>query len=82
MADFLPVAFHQLKPLSQSESSTSFCRIVKEFHIGTARSYPVVCLAFDNDQPLGLSPDQAVEVSEGLIEQVKKLEGRRSLPTH
>ena len=61
MWDFLPLVFHQLKPFFQPESSASFLRIAKEVNVGTTRSHPIVFVAFDGDQPLGLTPAQALE---------------------
>lgn len=82
MWDFLPVAFHQLEPFSVPESSTSFCRIVKTVHTATARNYSFVCVSFDNDQPLALTPDKARQLAEELNKLAEKVESRAPAANH
>jgi hypothetical protein len=82
MWDFLPVAFHQLEPFSVPGSSTSFCRMVKTVHTGTTRSFPFVCVSFNNDQPLVLPPEKARQLAEELNELAEKVESRAPPANH
>jgi hypothetical protein len=75
MRDFLPVLGKAVPPVS-APTKTSFFRIAKTWVTGKPASYPLVCLKFDDDEPLALHHGDARELAAELIDLAKEVETR------
>jgi hypothetical protein len=74
MRDYLPVLGKAVP--SSAPTMTSFFRTVTTWRVGKSPSYPFVCLKFNDDVPLGLSPEDARELAAELTDRAKKVETR------
>ena len=76
MRDYLPVLEKAVPPSSSASTRTSFFQLVKTWRVGKSETRPVVCLIFNDDQPLGLSPEDARQLAAKLIDRAKDVEIR------
>jgi hypothetical protein len=75
LQDYMPVLQKVLPPRS-SDAATAMIRLPAEWGTAPAHSFPYVCLFFNDDPPLGFSPDDARQLAAELMEGAKKIEER------
>lgn len=73
--DFLPVLKKTVPPVS-APTKTSACQIVEAWATGTPASFPFVCLKFDDDVPVAISPEAARELAKELVDRAREVENR------
>jgi hypothetical protein len=71
MRDYLPV-LEKAVPPAAAPTKTSFFRLTKTWATVKPASYALVCLKFDDDEPLALHPDDARQLAAELIELAKE----------
>jgi hypothetical protein len=75
MRDYLPVLEKAVPPAS-APAKTSFFRLVQRWSTAIPASYPLVCLKFNDDEPVALHPDEARQLAAELIDLAKEAETR------
>lgn len=75
MRDYLPVLEKAVPPAS-APGKTSFFRLVKKWVTGKPASSPLVCLKFNDDEPLALQLDDARQLAAELIGLAQEVETR------
>jgi len=73
--DYLP-SLEKAVPPASAPTKTSFFRIVKTWATATPASYPLVCMKFDDDEPVALSPEDARLLAAELVDLAKEVEIR------
>lgn len=76
MRDYLPILERKLPPTTPNSPTTGHFISPRTWETGTARSLPFVLLAFDDQVPLGLSPDEARALAEELVEHAETVDNR------
>ena len=79
--DYLPMFQRLVPPASPTSPPTSYVRIPKTYKTATAASTPFVCVIFDDDPPLGLSPEHARQLAGELFERAEDVDAR-SITAH
>jgi hypothetical protein len=79
--DYLPMFRKLVPPASPTSPPTSYFHIPKIYKTATAASSPFVCVRFDNDPPLGLSPERARQLAGELLELAEDIDAR-SITAH
>ena len=57
--DFLPVLQQTVPPAAPDEPRTSFFRFAETWSTAVPANHPYVCIKFDNDEPVALTPEDA-----------------------
>jgi hypothetical protein len=78
--DYLPV-LEKAVPPEPAPARTSFFRLVETWVTGKSASYPLVCLKFNDDQPLALQPDDARQLAAELMDLAHEVETQSNI-TH
>jgi hypothetical protein len=73
--DYLPVLEKAVPPAS-TPAKTSFFRIAEKWATAMPASYPLVCMKFDDDEPVALHPEDARLLATELIDLAKEVETR------
>lgn len=79
--DYLPMFQRLVPPASPTSPPTSYIRIPKTYKTATAVSTPFVCVIFDDDPPLGLTPKRARQLAVELFERAENVDAR-SITAH
>jgi hypothetical protein len=79
--DHLPMLQKLVPPASPASPATWYVRIPKTYKTATAVSTPFVCVIFDDDPPLGLSPERARQLAGELFERAEDVD-TRSITAH
>ena len=74
--DYLPVLEEAVRPAEPASATTGFFRFLQTWKTGTSRSYPFVLLGLNDEEPFGLSPEEARELAAELIEGAKEVDSR------
>ena len=67
MRDYLPILRKELPDPTKHEPRTSFIRVPETWSTATTRNHPYVCVIFDKDQPIALTPENARELAGELL---------------
>ena len=62
---------------SNQRSSEHLTKIPRHYAVGSGRHEPVVLLRFEDEHAYGLSPDQAVQLGEALLEEAEAMSNVR-----
>jgi hypothetical protein len=76
LRDYLPVLEEAVHPGESASATTGFFRLPRTWKTGTSRSYPFVLLGLNDEEPFGLSPEEARELAGELIEGAKEVDSR------
>ena len=76
MRDYLPILEKAVRPDKSASPKTGFFRIPQTWKAGTSRTYPFVLLGLNDEEPFGLSPEEARELAGQLIEEAKEVDSR------
>jgi hypothetical protein len=76
LRDYLPVLEETVRPAEPASATTGFFRFPQTWKTGTSRSYPFVLLGLNDEEPFGLSPEEARELAAELIEGAKEVDSR------
>jgi hypothetical protein len=76
MRDYLPILEKAVRPGASASAKTGFFCLPRTWKAGTTRSYPFVLLSLNDEQPFGLSPEDARELAEQLIEGAEEIDSR------
>jgi hypothetical protein len=76
MRDYLPILDEAVRPGASGSAKTGFFRLPRTWETGTSRSYPFVLLGLNDEEPFGLSPEEARELAGELIEGAKEVDSR------
>jgi hypothetical protein len=76
MRDYVPILQKTLSKGSNQQQHSSFVRIPTTWRTATTASYPLVCVVFDEDEPVALSPEDARDLAAELLEHAKRVEAR------
>ena len=76
LRDYLPVLEEAVRHAEPASATTGFFRFPQTWKTGTSRSYPFVLLGLNDEEPFGLSPEEARELAGELIEGAKEVEDR------
>ena len=76
MRDYLPILEKAVRPGKSASAKTGFFRLPRTWQTGTSRSYPFVLLGLNDEEPFGLSPEEARELAGELIEGAKAVDSR------
>ena len=76
MRDYLPILEKAVRPGESASAKTGFFRLTRTWKTGTSRSYPFVLLGLNDEEPFGLSPEEARELAGELIEGAKEVDSR------
>ena len=60
-------------PTSNQRSREHLTKIPRHYAVGSGRHEPVVLLRFEDEHAYGLSPDQAVQLGEALLEEAEAM---------
>ena len=63
---------------SNQRSREHLTKIPRHYAVGSGRHEPVVLLRFEDEHAYGLSPDQAVQLGEALLEEAEAMSTARS----
>ena len=76
MRDYLPILEKAVRPGESASAKTGFFRLPRTWKTGSSRSYPFVLLGLNDEEPFGLSPEEARELAGELIEGAKEVDSR------
>jgi hypothetical protein len=63
--------------ISNQRSAEHLTKIPRHYAVGSGRHEPVVLLRFEDEHAYGLSPDQAVQLGEALLEEAEAMSSVR-----
>ena len=63
--------------ISNQRSREHLTKLPRHYAVGHGRHEPVVLLRFEDETAYGLSPDQAAELGEALLEEVEAMSTKR-----
>jgi hypothetical protein len=76
LRDYLPVLEEAVRPGESATATTGFFRLLRTWKTGTSRSHASVLLGLNDEEPFGLSPEEARELAGELIERAKEVDSR------